>query len=217
MDNPFVDGNDETTLSVIVDMIQKVIKTPSMKTGDTGRFHIYIDGHDLTLTATQLAQGPGRFKTLFFDAFGKILYAKNEQWPKFAECIAEVAKPGDLEETAAVMAGDLLFERIATTMDLTDDKNELLKRENCRILVQHKPNEELYLCLPASVISEMIAELPIKASIEDISEAMTARGYKRAKTHGIKTGSVAVRSWWFIYSKILEHQPQKKEDLGGYL
>lgn len=210
--NPFQKEDLSVNMEIVVDMIEKVVKTPPLKTGDTGRFHFYLmdggDTHTIVLTSAQLLDGPRKFSTLFFDVFGQILFATKKEWPEFVKYIAKKAVPGKPDETTAVMAGNLLFENITNTMEITDDKNQLLKRNQCNRLVEHSLHGELWYVLPSAAASELIAELPIKASHSEISQAMTASGYKRENTNLVKvTGEKPIRCWWFYAEKIKEINP----------
>ena len=148
--NPFDGGGKQTTIADVTDRIDRVIKTSSLKKGDTGKSHIYIDGHDLTLTSAQIQKGSGWFTTLYYDAFGKMLSIDKKDWPVFAEYIADIAEPGDLDETNAVMAADILLEQLCKGSDITEDKSVLLDGENCSFFVKHRPHEELFYVVPAS-------------------------------------------------------------------
>jgi len=209
--NPFSKENEDTSINmgIVVDMIETVIKTPPLKMGDTGRFHIHTKaGNTLILTAAQLLEGPGKFSTLFFDNFGEILFATKKEWPTFVKYIAKIAIPGNPDETAAVMAGNLFFEKIALTMETTEDKTHLLKRDQCSRLVEHRPQNELYYVLPSAAVSDIINDLPVKANHDDISQAMTVLGLKREKTHTVRVSEKnPIRCWWFIAEKIKEINP----------
>lgn len=210
--NPFSKDDMSINMGIVVDMIEKVVKTPPLKTGDTGRFHIIFKDDNTTqtivLTAAQLLDGPGKFTTLFFDVFGQILFASKKEWPTFALHIAQIAVPGKPDETAAVMAGNLLFENIANTMEVTTDKTYIGKRAGCNRLVEHSPHSEIWYVLPSAAVSELITELPIKANHEDISQAMTAGGLKKANTGPVKpAGGKSIRCWWFSSDKLKEINP----------
>jgi hypothetical protein len=196
--NPFEGEETGITLKVVTDQIQKVIRSPPIKKGDTSTYHIFLDGREITMTAAQLHQGPGRFSTLYFDAFQKFLFAKKDDWPKFAEFIAGIAEEGELEETAAVMAADIIFEEICSTFDITEDKEMLTDREQCRAMVLHQPHDKMYLVVPAGAMSGLIGECGIKSTSSDIADAMRARGYLNGNTRAVKVTGVNVRCWWLL-------------------
>lgn len=211
--NPFDGGGKQTTIADVTDRIDRVIKTSSLKKGDTGKFHIYIDGHDLTLTSAQIQKGSGWFTTLYYDAFGKMLSIDKKDWPVFAEYIADIAEQGDLDETNAVMAADMLLEQLCKGSDITEDKSVLLDGENCSFFVKHRPHEELFYVVPASAVGAMLKdEICVQATLEDVSQAMTARGYKREKTQGVKVHGQNVWCWWFIPEKIHNQNPSIEEE-----
>ena len=134
-------------------------------------------------------------------------YADKKKWPTFVKYVATQATPGKPEETAAVMAGHMLFENIAHTMDITNDKKQLLNREVCNRLVVHTPHGEKWFVLPSAAVSEIINDLPIKATHDDISQAMTACGMKKANTALIKVDGKPVRCWYFSAEKLQEINP----------
>ena len=207
--NPFQKEDMSVNMKIVVDMIEKVVKTPPLKTGDTGRFHIYLrDGastQTIVLTSAQLFGGPGKFSTLFFDVFGQILFATKKEWPDFLKYVSALSVPGKPEETAAVMAGHLVSEKIATTWEVTDDKSYISRRETCSRLVVHVVHGITYYVVPSAAMMELIAELPIKVSQEDVSQAMTACGMKISNTKPVTPNNkTSVRCWWFIPDKLKE-------------
>jgi hypothetical protein len=202
--NPF-NSSGPTTLEHVVNGLQRVVKSPPIKNGDTSTYHIFIHDKEITLSTAQLAKGSGRFTTLYYDAFGKMIFLQKEDWPKFAEYIAEVAEEGDIEETAAVMAADNTFEEICYSFDVTDDKEMLRERDQCKNLCLHNPHDKPYLVVPSAAVTSLIREGGIGASVEDVSSAMTARGYKRAKTHDVWLKGGGVRCWWFLPEAMTSH------------
>lgn len=52
--NPFDGENTQITIKEVADQIVREVKTPPVKKGDTGKFQICINGHDLTLTSAQV-------------------------------------------------------------------------------------------------------------------------------------------------------------------
>lgn len=211
--NPFEGEETGTTLKVVTDQIQKVIRSPPIKKGDTSTYHIFLDGREITLTAAQLHQGPGRFSTLYFDAFQKFLYVKKETWPRFAEYIAGLAEEGDIEETPAVMAADIIFEEICSSFDVTADKEMLLDRDQCRSMVLHQPHDKPYLVVPGGAVSGMVNECPAKSSTGDVADAMRARGYLNGNTRAVKVTGVNVRCWWLL-PEAVKAQGVDLSDLG---
>ncbi|APH38216.1 hypothetical protein [Methanohalophilus halophilus] len=205
LQNPFSEPSKHT-LRVIIDNIQKVIKTPPIKPDDTWTYHIHIEGKVLILTGAQLSKGPGRFKTLYLDNFGKYLHIqKTDDWYKFVEYIWGIAEEGRLEETSAVIAADLIFEQICVDFDVTDDKTRLLEGEACYCLVLHKPNDQLYMVVPSAAVIELSKECGARAPIEEVSAAMRARGYKTANTALVKANGTPVRCWWLLPKAIEEY------------
>lgn len=206
--NPFSKEDQSVNMGIIVDMIENIVKTPPLKMGDTGKYHIYLKDRNNTksivLSAAQLLEGPGKFSTLFFDTFGDILYATKKEWPTFVKYVATQATPGKPEETAAVMAGHMMFEQIAHTMETTSDKKHLIKRGACNRLVEHIPHGEKWYVLPSAAVSDIINELPIKATHDDISQAMAACGLKKENTALVKVDGMPIRCWWFSVDKLRE-------------
>lgn len=203
----------ETGMSIVwsgVD-IDNIIKTPPLKRGDTGKFHIPISigekKHIIILTSAQLLAGPKHFSTMFYDCFGKRVYIEKDDWDHLIEVLPEVAKAGDPEETAAVMAGHQLFEQIANNFEVTTDKTYIGKRGGCNRLVEHSPHGETWYVLPSAAVSELINELPIKASHEDISQAMTTCNLKKENTPPVNVGGKSIRCWWFSVDMLKEINP----------
>ncbi|MDK2832993.1 MAG: hypothetical protein PWP63_80 [Methanolobus sp.] len=206
--NPFSsEQRANITLETICNQIDKVVKSPTIKNGETGIYHIFIANADISINTSQLTQGPGRFRTLYFDTFGKLPYIPKESWPVFVEYIAGIAEPGEYEETAALMAADLLFEEMVNTFQLTKDREVLLNRDNCLYFVEHKPHDELFYVVPSATVTSMLNEIRIKATLEDVSAAMVARGYKAGNTHTVKVTGTNVRCWWFQESAIEAAMP----------
>jgi len=195
--NPFLDNNDTPTLTRVCDTIDKVVKSPSIKNGETGMYHIFISGVDISLSSAQLTQGYGRFKTLYFDVFGKFLYIQKEEWPIFVEYLASISEIGEYEETAAIMAADLLFEELCNTFEISKEKDDLLLREGCNAFVEHSPHGEHCYVVPSGAVTSMLSEIRIKATIEDVSAAMQARGYTVGNTRGVKVRGQNIWCWWF--------------------
>jgi hypothetical protein len=194
-------------------MIDKVVKSPSIKNGETGVYHIFVNGADIAINSAQLTKGPGRFRTLYFDTFGKLPYIAKEEWPVFVEYIAGIAETGEYEETAAIMAADLLFEEMINSFEIVPDKEVLLNRDNCYYFVEHNPHGELFYVVPSATITELLNEIKIKAPLEDVSEAMVARGYKKRNTHSVKVTGVPIRCWWFLESTIKAYVSGLEDDL----
>lgn len=207
MDNPFSKDAAPIDMGVVVDLVIEIVKTPAIKTGGTGRYHIHFNNEKtIVLGAGQLLQGPGRFCTLFFDKFEVPLKVEKEEWPEFVKWVATQATPGKPEETAAVMAGHLLFEEIAT-LKVTSDKSHIEKRVGCNRLVEHTHLRELWYVLPSAAVADMISELPMKVSPESVSQAMAADNLKKKNTHSIKVNGKPVRCWWFNVEKLKESNP----------
>ena len=211
-DNPYSGAADVTNMKTVVGIIDKIVQTLPVKQGDTGNFHIYLkNGNEtipIVLTGSQLLQGPGKFCTLFFVYFGTILYATKEEWPTFVKYVSSIAVIGAPEETPAVMAGNLLFENFAYTMEVTTDKKHLEKRDACNFLVEHSPHGEKWYVFPASAVSAHIDELPIKAAHSDITQAMTASGLKLPSSPKVKPpNGKPVNCWWFNVEKLREINP----------
>jgi len=210
--NPFSqESKASTTLESIVDMIERVVKSPSIKNGETGVYHIFLNGADIAVNSAHMTRGPGRFRTLYFDTFGKLPYIAKEEWPVFVEYIAGIAETGEYEETAAIMAADLLFEEMVNSFEITPDKEVLRNRDCCYYFVEHNPHGELFYVVPGATVAALLKEINIKASPEDVSEAMVARGYKRSKTHGVKAGNKNIWCWWFLESAIKAAMPDLEE------
>lgn len=210
-ENPYSGAEDVTNMKIVVEMIDKIVQTLPVKTGDTGKFHIYMKNEGTTtplvLTGAQLLEGPGKFSTLFFVYFGKILYAEKKEWPKFVVFVSNSAIKGELEETDAMIAANNLFEHIAHEIKVSKDKTELLKFKMCNRLVEHTPHDKKWFVMPSSAITEFISELPIKASQSDISQAMTLCGFKDKDNGSVKVKTMPIKCWWFSVEKILEINP----------
>ena len=208
VDNPFSKDAAPIDMGVVVDLVVEIIKTPAIKTGGTGRYHIHFNNEKtIVLGAGQLLQGPGRFCTLFFDKFEVPLKVEKEEWPEFVKWVATCATPGKPEETAAVMAGHLLFEEIAT-LKVTSDKLHIEKRVGCNRLVEHSPHKKTWYVLPSAAVADMISELPCKARQEDISQAMTTCNLKKENTLPVNVGGKSIRCWWFSVEKLKEVNPE---------
>lgn len=201
--NPLIDADDtQTTLSTVMSWIiedDNITKTQPLKEGQTGTYHILIKGKILSITAAALMSGQGAFNTQFFDIFSIVL-PKDKKWARFIEYIAQKAKDGGLEETNAGMAADSIFETVCNDFEITQDKQDLLDRDGCCKLVEHNPHGELFYVLPSGVITSLYKETQIPTTLADVSQAMTAKGYKFKKTYDVNVGGKFVRCWYFIAS-----------------
>lgn len=199
--NPMVeDDNEQTTLSTVMGWIiedDDIVKTLPLKEGQTGTYHISIKGKTLSINAAGLVSGQGAFNTLFFDMFS-ILLPKDKKWSMFIEHIAQNAKDGGLEETNAGMAADIIFETICNEFDITQDKHELLERDECTYLVEHAPHGEIYFVLPSNAVKAIYNDTKISTTFADVSQAMTTKGQKIKKTYDVKVDGKLVKCWYFI-------------------
>ena len=177
-----------------------IIKTKSLKEGQTGTYHISIKGKILSITAAALIGGQGAFNTQMFDLFSILLPKEKTKWSTFIKYIAENAKDGGLEENTASMAADIIFYDMCTEMDISDDRSVLLERDE-NAAFKHSPHaDETYYAVSSDVMVDKLSDSLIKTTIADLSEAMTAKGYKVGKTFKIKVGQKSVRCWYFIPS-----------------
>lgn len=213
--NPFDGSTAHKVVKMIelIDQIGTITKTPPIKSGDTGRFHFPIKHgdtiHTIVLTTGQLLKGHGLFSTLYTDATQMRLYVSKttKEWDRFINWVMEVAVPGEVDETPAVMASYQIFETIAHTMEATTDKKPLTNLENCNRLVEHISKGETWYVLPSSTVLAIINELSIKVTNTDISQAMTACNLKKANTALVKVEGTPIRCWWFSASKLKEYNP----------
>jgi len=210
---PQFDDTGNLTIGTVAGQIKKVICSPPIKKDDTSTYHIFLDNQEITLTAAQMFKGPGRFCTLYFDTFKRYLMVNKNDWPKFAEYIAGIAEEGEIEETAAVMAADIIFEEICSSFDVTNDKERLLERDQCLAMVAHQPHDKMYFVVPAGAISGLIGECGIKSTSSDIADAMRARGYLNGNTRAVKVTGVNVRCWWLL-PKAIKAQGVDLSNLG---
>lgn len=201
----------EVPLSAVIDCIGTIIKTPSTKQGETGKYHIPIKygerTQDIVLSTAQLLSNHNNFSTIFTDLFNKKLFVneKDKEWYRFTDWVLESAVPGEPDDTPAVMAGHMLFERIVSLTNISDDKTKLLEGETCDFLVEHMPQNELWYVIPGGAVHTMADDLPIKADHGHISQAMTVCGYKRKNTHDVKVFGKPIRCWWFKVDKVKEY------------
>lgn len=211
-DNPFTQKNtqNETSMETVANSICEVSYAPPTKAGTTGTYHIKFEKNQtISLTTAQMAGGPKHFKTMFQDVFKKRLFVNKEfkEWDNFVDWIMSNAVEVQPEETAAVMAGKMLFEKIVNEMEITDDRNEISGRRDCNKLVIHKPHDIMWYVLPSSAIYEIIEDLPIAANPADVSQAMTACGFKQKNNMDVKVKNKPITCWWFVAAKVNEHSP----------
>jgi len=212
---------NEINIGIIFDSIGVVIKTPSVKVGDTGRYHIPInfDGveHTIVLTTAQLLNNHSVFATQFTDMFNKRLYVSkaDKHWLKFSDWIMAVATPGAPDETPGVMAAHVLFDYIAHKGKVTDDKTKLTDLSDCSRLVKHTSGGGDWCVLPAGAVSELMSDLQIKVDQTTLSQAMVVCGMKRKGNHTVryKPGSKGtVKCWWFSSEELFKVNP----DMEGF-
>jgi len=211
--NPFNETNKPKVIGIkdVIDTIGTIIKTPPLKGGDVGRFHIPIDylnkKQTIVLSTFQLLKGPGLFTALFTDYYKVRLpiSKKDMEWERFTDWVLEVSEEGEADETAAVMAGNILFEQITRTCNITKDRQPLTDGSNCKRLVEYYSEDTRWYVFPASAAVEYIGELTIKAPIDEIPQAMAACGYKRQGSITVRPPKKpGVKCWAFYADKVDE-------------
>jgi len=210
MTNPLTDDTSEqTTLSVIMDWIledDNIVKTKSLKEGKTGTFHISIKGEILSITAAALMNGQGTFNTQIFDMFSILLPAHDNKWFTFVKWISTHAKDGGLEENTASIAADVIFYQMCTEMDISDDRSVLIDNDE-NLFFRHAPHaDETVYAVSSDLMLTKLTESTIKTTIADLSEAMTAKGYKTKKTFKVKVQGKPVSCWYFIADRVDENK-----------
>lgn len=214
--NPLAEGdNEQTTLSTVMGWIiedNDIVKTLPLKEGQTGTYHISMKGKTLSITAAALISGQGAFNTQIFDMFSILLPKKDSKWSTFITYIAQNAKDGGLEENTASMAADIIFYQMCTEMDISDDRSVLVDGDEEDTFFRHAPHaDETYYAVSSDLMLNKLSDSMIKTTISDLSEAMTAKGYKVKNTFKIKISSKSVRCWYFIPSQVDENRGDESE------
>lgn len=210
--NPLTDDStqNQIPLSIVIDCVGKVIKTPALKMGDTGRYHIPINFNNtvktITLSTAHLMGGHKPFSTQFTDLFGKrLFFKKDNEWFQFFDWLIEIAEEGEPDETPAMVAGYMLIEEMASRWKVSTDKTPLKDGDGCRELIEHAPHGETYYVVPSGAIGCVLDELPGNVPLTDVSQALTVAGYKVKNTAPVTPkGATSIRCWWFIVDKMKE-------------
>jgi len=203
------DTSAHTTLATVMSWIiedDNIIKTQPLKTGQTCTYHISMREKILSINTAGLMSGQGPFNTMFFDLFAVLLPKKDDKWSTFITYIAQNAKDGGLEENTASIAADIIFYQMCDEMTISEDRLVLMDEAN-DMFFRHAPHaDETVYAVSSNLMLSKLTESTIKTTIADLSEAMTAKGYKTKTTFKIKVQGKPVRCWYFFAGIVDENQ-----------
>lgn len=189
---------------VLMNLITRVLMAPACKPSEGAVLHIFFEveekNKEMVIPIRNLLSTQIPFQTMFASLFKKCVPLDKTEWAALVDYIFSIAEDGELDETEAVIAADMLFEELCNTFDITQDKNVLKDRSECRFFVEHVPHGKKYYVVPSASIFEVMNELNLKVSREDISPAATKRGYKLEKTQDVRApgSELPIRCWWFL-------------------
>lgn len=189
---------------VLMGLITRVVMAPACKPSEGAILHIFFEtdenSKEMVIPVRNLLSSQLPFQTLFASLFKKCVPLDKNEWATLVEYILSTAEDGELDETEEVIAADMLFEELCNTFDITQDKNALKDRSECRFFVEHTPHGKTYYVVPSASIAEVMSDLNLKVSRADLSPAATKRGYKLEKTRDVKVpgSKKPIKCWWFL-------------------
>lgn len=166
------------------------------------------------------------FENLFKSNFGLYLpydltrkpdKGEKSNWKKFMIYIEERCEETDPVECIEWIECDLLLDRIAGFKIVPDGDLWANKSKSKNSLFKKEMNGETYYLIRPDDIQQLVKDMKISTTIEQIGRVMNQRGYKRAKNPACRVKSGVVTAWWVtescLYERGLKDTPLQNENV----
>ncbi|WP_319506329.1 hypothetical protein [uncultured Methanolobus sp.] len=179
----------------LLDMIDKIVIVEGHIPTDPTTWEIHISNGLVRVDAEKMIS-PLDFCKKYLKTFHMPAPAFKDDWIPFVRALHERAEiVTSKEESEAVYISNQILEEIRR-LPKTDDQADA---STGRALLQHKG----FYCLHNKKVSEIVEAMRYHITPSDLSQAMTALGYKKEGTDAFRCNSKLTRFWWF-YPEIID-------------